>query len=63
MNCLQVTNVEIVDDFMNDEEIIKKITKSQTDEDSFFVLDVGDLIRKHKIWLKEFPRITPHFGK
>ncbi|XP_043462286.1 antizyme inhibitor 2-like [Leptopilina heterotoma] len=62
MNCLQVTNVEIVDDFMNDEDIIKKITKTQTDEDSFFVLDVGDLIRKHKIWLKEFPRITPHFA-
>lgn len=62
MNCSQITGVEIVDNFMTDEEIIKKITKTQTDEDSFFVLDIGDLIKKHKTWLREFPRITPHFA-
>ena len=31
-------------------------------EDAFFVFYVEDIIAKHKKWLKELPRVVPHYA-
>ena len=62
MNYLKVTDMEIIDDCINDQEIIKRIAETQTEEDSFFLFNIGNLIKQHKIWLEKIPRVTPHFG-
>jgi len=32
-------------------------------EEAFYVLDVGDIVRKHKDWMLKLPRVEPHYGK
>ena len=63
MNWTKIRDVEIVDDLIKERDIIRRIIESQKEEDSFFIFDVCDLVKKHKIWLKKLPRVTPHFGR
>lgn len=63
MNLSKIRDFDIVDDSINDRDIIRKIIESQEEEDSFFVFDVSDLVKKHKVWLKKIPRVIPHYGR
>ena len=35
----------------------------QFKEDAFIVVDIGDVLKKHKKWLEELPRVKPYFGR
>ncbi|CAH1976598.1 unnamed protein product [Acanthoscelides obtectus] len=42
--------------------VIKDIVSSNNQEDAFYVCDVGDIIRKHKIWKAMLPRVEPFYA-
>ncbi len=35
----------------------------QFEDDGFMVVDIGDVLKKHKEWMEELPNVTPFFGK
>uniref|UniRef100_A0A8C9QJU7 Ornithine decarboxylase n=1 Tax=Spermophilus dauricus TaxID=99837 RepID=A0A8C9QJU7_SPEDA len=35
---------------------------SSDDKDAFYVTDLGDILKKHLIWLKALPRVTPFYA-
>ena len=35
----------------------------QDPDDAFFIGDLGDVVVKHKKWLKSLPRVEPFYGK
>lgn len=58
---LIVTN-ESVDNIVNSK--IKYCVDQQNEErnDAFFVGDMGDVVRKHKIWSAQLPRVEPFYA-
>lgn len=54
--------VHIIDSPTDTWSLIRKIANSEMQEDAFYVLDVGDVVRKHKIWKEKLPRVDPHYA-
>ncbi|KAK2724254.1 ornithine decarboxylase-like [Artemia franciscana] len=42
--------------------MIREIADSGVQEEAFYVLDVGDIVRKHKEWKLKLPRVTPFYA-
>lgn len=55
--------IQVVDDKNDTFGLIKNLIESRGQEEAFYLLDVGDIINKHKTWLNKMPRVEPHFGK
>jgi len=62
MSEFKLKNIEIQED-KNEEDIIKKIIESSDDDEPFFILDIEQVVRKHRKWLTKIPRVTPYYGK
>ncbi|XP_076105710.1 ornithine decarboxylase-like [Mytilus galloprovincialis] len=45
-----------------DSLIKEKTNQIGADENPFFIGDLGDIIRKHKIWQKSFPTVVPFYA-
>lgn len=58
---VQRETVQIVEEVKTDELINEHIEKTGTDE-SFFINDVGDVVRKFILWNDLMPRISPFFA-
>lgn len=43
--------------------VIKRIALSGVQDDSFYICDVSDIIRKFYTWKATIPRVTTHYGK
>ncbi|XP_046466222.1 ornithine decarboxylase 2-like isoform X1 [Neodiprion pinetum] len=54
--------VRVIDDIEDYFTYIAEITKSNEQEDAFYVLDVGDVVEQHRKWLSTIPRVEPHFA-
>lgn len=59
----QEDSIEIVNGPTNIWKIIQEATSidKPTDE-PFYVFDIGDIVRKHQIWIEKMPRIVPHYA-
>jgi diaminopimelate decarboxylase len=53
--------VKVVEKFDANELISEHISRNGTDE-SFFIVDVGDVIRKFILWYELLPRVDPDFA-
>lgn len=54
--------VHVLDNQTDVWTIIKEITESGMQEEAFYVCDIGDIVRKHKIWNTTMPRVKPHYA-
>lgn len=43
-------------------DVIRDVANSGVQEEAFYILDVGDVIRKHKDWKLKMPRVSPFYG-
>lgn len=43
-------------------DVIRDVAHSGVQEEAFYVLDVGDIVRKHKEWKLKMPRVSPFYG-
>lgn len=57
----QRESVKVVEKFDLNQLILDHIEKSKTDE-SFFIVDIGDVVRKFILWRDLMPRIDPDFA-
>lgn len=53
--------IKVIDNVDPVQLIRKHIEETGTDE-SFFIADVGDIIRKYILWYELMPRIDPDFA-
>lgn len=64
---MKVTNLDerihVLDNEANVMTVIKDIAMSGLQEEAFYVLDVGDIVRKHQIWKEKLPRVEPYYGE
>ena len=43
-------------------DVIRDVAHSGVQEEAFYVLDVAEVIRKHKDWKLKMPRVAPFYG-
>lgn len=43
--------------------VVKDIANSGLQEEAFYVLDIGDIVQKHRLWKQKLPRVDPFYGK
>lgn len=58
-DCIQV--VDGAPDVVN---IINELTMDGTtnNEDPFYIFDIGDVVKKHQMWIERMPRVVPHYA-
>jgi len=54
--------IHVLDKESNVMTIVKAIATSDVQEEAFYVLDIGDIVQKHKIWKEKLPRVHPYYG-
>ncbi|XP_029036773.1 ornithine decarboxylase 1-like [Osmia bicornis bicornis] len=62
MSRLSFNEIKQFEDSTNDADIIKSIIDTECEEEPFYILDVADVIEKHKDWISKMPRVTPHYA-
>jgi len=62
MSHLDFKNIQVVKDNVNDIDVIRDIIKTEKPEDAFYVMDVGDIIKRHQEWISKMPKVVPHYG-
>lgn len=63
MSCININEIQIYDDKIEEFDIIKKIITTRDEEDAFYILDLGIIIKKHQDWIQKMPRVVPYYGK
>lgn len=43
-------------------EEIDEITSVDEVEEPFYIFDIGDIVKKHQVWIKAMPRVIPHYA-
>ncbi|CAB3378011.1 Hypothetical predicted protein [Cloeon dipterum] len=43
-------------------QVIEQIAYSGMQEEAFYVLDIGDIVRKHEEWKLKLPKVEPHYA-
>ncbi|XP_018306617.1 ornithine decarboxylase 2-like [Mycetomoellerius zeteki] len=62
MSHLDFKDIQVVNDSVNDIDVIRDIIKNEKPEDAFYVVDIGDIIRRHQEWISKMPKIVPHYA-
>ena len=44
------------------DEVIRSTIRKSGSDDPFYVVDVADIIRKHKTWTNSLPRVKPFYA-
>lgn len=64
---MKVTNLDerihVLNNSSTIKSVINDITTSGVQEEAFYVLDIGDIVQKHRIWKEKLPRVEPFYGK
>ncbi|XP_015434566.1 PREDICTED: ornithine decarboxylase 1-like [Dufourea novaeangliae] len=62
MSCLSAVEVKVYEDTMKDVDIIRNIIDTKPEEESFFILDIANLVQKHQNLIAQMPRIVPFYA-
>ncbi|XP_011314499.1 ornithine decarboxylase 2 [Fopius arisanus] len=57
-----LSGITVYDDDKTNFDIMKSIIEVDEQEEAFYLLDVEDVVRKHRGWLEKMPRVFPHFA-
>lgn len=57
-----VPKIHVLEPGKENWDVIRGVAHSGVQEEAFYVLDVGDIIRKHKEWKLKMPRVAPFYG-
>ncbi|KAG5335644.1 AZIN2 inhibitor, partial [Acromyrmex heyeri] len=56
-----LNEINVFDDAADNMDVIKTIIDRRNQEDGFYIVDIGDIINKHREWITKIPRVTPHY--
>lgn len=54
--------IKVFDDAADNMDVIKTVIATKNQEDGFYIVDIGDIINKHREWITKIPRVAPHYG-
>uniref|UniRef100_A0A2M3Z137 Putative ornithine decarboxylase n=1 Tax=Anopheles braziliensis TaxID=58242 RepID=A0A2M3Z137_9DIPT len=54
--------IQIVDGPVSVPTIIDGMVSEMSTEQPFYVMDIGDIVRKHRQWIEKMPRVVPHYA-
>lgn len=54
--------IQIVDGPVSVPTIIDGMVSEMSTEHPFYVMDIGDIVRKHRQWIEKMPRVVPHYA-
>ncbi|KAL6257017.1 hypothetical protein P5V15_011953 [Pogonomyrmex californicus] len=54
--------IKIFDDTTDNMNIIKSLIDIEEREAGFYIMDIGDIINKHREWITKIPRVVPHYA-
>jgi ornithine decarboxylase len=54
--------IHVLDNSSNVMTVIEEIANSGLQEEAFYVLDIGDIVKKHQIWKEKLPRVDPYYA-
>lgn len=57
-----LNEITVFDDAVDNMDIIKSVIATKNQEDGFYIVDIGDIINKHREWITKIPRVAPHYG-
>lgn len=62
--CANEDCIQVIDEKAEIVNLINELTMDGTtnQEDPFYIFDIGDLIKKHQIWIERMPRVIPHYA-
>lgn len=56
-------NVQVVSGEIDVWDIIRDIARTESQEDAFYVCDLGNIVEKYGVWRKALPRVQPFYGR
>lgn len=62
MSTINFNEIKVFDDVVDNMDIIKTIIDTENQENGFYIVDIGDIISKHREWITKIPRVVPHYG-
>ncbi|GAB1865464.1 Ornithine decarboxylase [Camponotus japonicus] len=62
MSTNNFNEIKIFDDAVDNMDIIKTIIDTENQENGFYIVDIGDVINKHREWITKIPRVVPHYA-
>ncbi|XP_020300292.1 ornithine decarboxylase-like [Pseudomyrmex gracilis] len=62
MSLNDFNEIKVFNDNLDNMDIIRNIIDEENQEDGFYILDIGDVIKKHCEWIKKIPKVVPHFA-
>lgn len=54
--------IKIFDDTKDNMDIIRALSSAECQEKAFYIVDIGNVIKKHQEWIAKLPKVTPYFG-
>nr|KAF7387681.1 hypothetical protein H0235_018403 [Vespula pensylvanica] len=61
MSSINPDAIHIYKDELQEYDILKDIITTYKQEDAFYVLDLGIIMKKHQDWIEKMPRIVPYY--
>lgn len=60
----QEDRIQVIEGEANITKIINDLTAFGTtnQEEPFYVFNIGDIVKKHQIWIEKMPRVIPHYA-
>ncbi|XP_072756352.1 ornithine decarboxylase 2-like isoform X2 [Anoplolepis gracilipes] len=62
MSSNNFNEIKVFDDEVDNMDIIKTIINMENQENGFYIVDIGDVIKKHREWITKIPRVVPHYA-
>ncbi|XP_078729875.1 ornithine decarboxylase-like isoform X1 [Lampetra fluviatilis] len=61
---IEESELLVFDDDVETEEVLRSLSKGEyaDEKDAFYVVDLGDIVRKHLRWLGALPRVRPFYA-
>ncbi|OXU26129.1 hypothetical protein TSAR_000750 [Trichomalopsis sarcophagae] len=57
-----LSEIKIVDDHTSELEMLRNLVNEKDDENTVHLLNVGEIIRKHQLWVQKMPRVVPYYA-
>lgn len=63
MKLIESGNFHIINEPLDAIDVIRKKTLLETEEEPLYICNISDIIRKHRVWKCNMPRVIPFYGE
>lgn len=61
---IETSNFHVIEKPLDAIDVVRqKSFSNEVDEEPFYVCNISDIIRKHRLWKQRMPRVLPFYGE